>query len=631
VNKEEGKKMEQESTPQKADIRLLAAGAIRSLGHVDTPLIQTLPDPALSALLDVLPKPEEISGVLLSGGEPTLRKDLPNVLSEMAERLTPRLGMATDGLILSSDKSVQFLMDKGLKRVRIGFHSGRTDAHDWVVGLQGAAKRVHKSIRMCVEAGLEVEIETLVTRPTASYLEETIELLARLRVNRIILRRLSGRNNAADHFIAASPRLGPSQTFLEGALRIAEGWGIETMLQDFPGCAVHAESSSFLLDSAERWVAPRQEEWESLVEHFSLPKRVRGCRECPRDETCQGAPEDYIHLFDRLELNAKSSMPTGKGVIAEDEAEWAKTRLSQTPPAPPARAGRTPATRLTFIQRQGKRDLHGDPMFGVPIHQLPDAVSEAFLSSESKRKIRVRLVRKSQEGVETLRIAPPSLQYPEIGALLRDVTRLSFPKVEICGDGAGLKDVPDVDLRRLRRRVSKFDIALLGPDEATHDQATNTQGSFEDSMNSVKRLKSFARIQAGAYGIISDDSELKSYHDAWESGELPGQPGFRLSADGGNLDDLVSKAKKLDESATRDAIASHIPVCLMARGKHIIPQKSWDEVHGDVLERPEHHWRDRIGQFDSCILAGECTAKDRCPGIARGWKSNSIVAKEDTE
>ena len=168
--------MSHESTLQKADIRLLAAGSLRSLGHVDTPLVHALSDPPIPALLDVLPDPGSVSGVLLSGGEPTLRKDLPDLLGEMAEKLTPRLGMATDGLILSSDKSVQFLMDKGLKRVRIGFHSGRADAHDWVVGLQGAAKRVHKSLRVCVEAGLEVEVETLVTRPTVSYLEETVEL-----------------------------------------------------------------------------------------------------------------------------------------------------------------------------------------------------------------------------------------------------------------------------------------------------------------------------------------------------------------------------------------------------------------------------------------------------------------------
>ena len=266
-------------------------------------------------------------------------------------------------------------------------------------------------------------------------------------------------------------------------------------------------------------------------------------------------------------------------------------------------------------------------MYGVPIHELPDAVSEAFLSGESKRKIRIRLVRKSQEGVETLRISPPSLQYPEIGALLRDVTRLSFPKVEICGDGSGLKDVPDVDLRRLRRRVSKFDIALLGHNESTHDAVSESEGSFATSLEAVKRLKTFARIQAGAYGIITDDSELSGYDAAWDSGELPGAPDFRLSANGGDLDRLVTQASNLEENATRDAIASHIPPCLMERGEHVSPQKSWDEVHGDVLERPEHHWRDRIGQFDSCILAGICSEKDRCPGIARGWKSEVLNAR----
>lgn len=614
----------------KPDIRLLAAGSIRSLGLLDTPLLDAIQDPSAQSLIEVLPDSSAMSGLLLSGGEPTLRKDLPDLLTKLSDQLTPRLGIATDGLVLSSDKAVQFLMDRGLKRVRINFHSGRTDAHDWIVGMQGAAKRVHKAIRTCVEAGLEVEIETLVTRPTVSYLEETVELLARLRVDRILLRRLSGRNNAIDHFIAASPRLGPSQTHLEGALRIAQGWGVQTLLQDFPSCSLQADTADFLLDDQELWMAPKIEEWESLLPQFALPERIRGCRECPRDRTCQGAPRDYVESFDRLELNAKSSMPTGKGEIGEEEKAWGKVRLSHTPPAPPARAGRTPATRLTFVQRQAKRDLHGDPMFGVQLHPLPDAIAEAFLPGETKRAIRIRLVRKSQEGVETLRITPPSLLYPEIGALLRDVTRLSFPRVEICGDGAGLKQVPDVDLRRLRRRVSRFDVALMGPDAASHDRACGTPGGFEETLKTVERLKSFARVKAGAYGILSEDSELMGYHTAWEESILPGIPTFRLSHEGGDLSELAKRTESLPNGLTKEAIAALIPPCLLQRDDSIMPGKSWDEVHGNVLETANHHWRDRIGQFSSCIVRDECSNRDRCPGIAANWSSDSLAPKTES-
>ena len=612
------------TTPEKRDLRLLVAGTVRALGVGDSPLVENLADPPIEDIVRSLPSADTVSGVLLSGGEPTLRKDLPALLTALHEAGAPRLGIATDGLVLSSEKAVQFLKKSGLKRVRIGFHSGRPDAHDWIVGIGGAAKRVHKAIRTCVDAGLEVEVETLVTRPTAPLLEETVELLARLRVNQIFLRRLEGRNNATDHFIAASPRLGPSQAYIEGAIRMGEAWGVSTLLQGFPHCAAEIEETNFQGSEAEWWFAPPESELESIVGQFKPAERIRGCRDCDSVQACAGAPEDYVHCFGRLELNAKSSMPTGKSEVSVEEEEWASNRLSNTPPAPPARSGRTPATRPLFIQRQHKRDLHGDPMFGVPEFPLPDAVSEAFLEGELQRDIRIRLVQKSQEGVETLRIVPPSLDYPKLGMLLRDVTRLSFDKVEICGKGSGLQTVADVDLRRLRRRISRFDVAVFGPDAEAHDTLAQSDGDFETSLETVKRLKTFARVQAGAYGIVSDDADLRGYHEAWETGVLPGAPSFRLSADGGNLDTLTESANQLQDGPTKAEILRHIPPCLIERGKEILPQRSWYDVHGSLLEQAEHHPLDRIGLFDSCILAEQCSACDRCPGIASGWNSKNI-------
>ena len=322
------------ATPDKRDLRLLVAGTVRALGVGDSPLTETITDPSIEQIIQSLPPVESLSGVLLSGGEPTLRKDLPALLTALHESGAPRLGIATDGLVLSSEKAVQFLKKSGLKRVRIGFHSGRTDAHDWIVGISGAAKRVHKAIRTCVDADLEVEVEALVPRPTSSFLEETVELLARLRVQRIFLRRLEGRNNATDHFIAASPRLGPSQAHIEGAIRIGEAWGVPTLLQSFPHCAAEIDDENFQAADEEWWFAPTDSEFIPLVNQFVPAERIRGCRDCPTVEACAGAPEDYVRCFGRLELNAKSSMPTGKSEVSEEEEKWAAERLSNAPPAP---------------------------------------------------------------------------------------------------------------------------------------------------------------------------------------------------------------------------------------------------------------------------------------------------------
>lgn len=255
---------------------------------------------------------------------------------------------------------------------------------------------------------------------------------------------------------------------------------------------------------------------------------------------------------------------------------------------------------------------------------MPAAISEAFLDGETARDIRIRLVQKSQEGVQTLRIVPPSLNHQSVGHLLRDVTRLSFENVEICGDGSGLEKVPDVDLRRLRRRVSRFDIALFGPDSLRHDQRIGREGSFAESLKTVQRLKTFARIQAGSYGILSDGTELVDYQIAWEEEKLPGKPAFRLAGAGGDLSALAQSVQSLPEGATKAAITAHVPPCLLGSEATVDPVESWEKIHGEVLENADPHTTDRIGQFNSCILSAECRMSHMCPGIAMNWTSDHI-------
>ena len=106
------------------------------------------------------------------------------------------------------------LRSLGLDFVRIPFHSGRPDAHDWVAGLPGASRRVAKAIRLCAEAGLEVEVETVITRPTLSLLPETVTVAHRLGATRVHLRLPRRRGEWQEKFVAISPRYGMLDWYL---------------------------------------------------------------------------------------------------------------------------------------------------------------------------------------------------------------------------------------------------------------------------------------------------------------------------------------------------------------------------------------------------------------------------------
>ena len=119
------------------------------------------------------------AAVLLTGGEPTLRADLPRLLAACAEA-GAAVRIRTDGLALGRAAALAPLQRAGLTGLRVLLASARRDAHDWLVGLSGAATAASRAVRVATAAGLPVEVEIPIARPTAPLLAETVNVAARL-------------------------------------------------------------------------------------------------------------------------------------------------------------------------------------------------------------------------------------------------------------------------------------------------------------------------------------------------------------------------------------------------------------------------------------------------------------------
>ncbi len=148
------------------------------------------------------------AAVLLTGGEPTLRADLPRLLAACAEA-GAAVRIRTDGLALGRAAALAPLQRAGLTGLRVLLASARRDAHDWLVGLSGAATAASRAVRVATAAGLPVEVEIPIARPTAPLLAETVNVAARLGASAVHLRLLGPAEVAPDDRVAllAEPRL----------------------------------------------------------------------------------------------------------------------------------------------------------------------------------------------------------------------------------------------------------------------------------------------------------------------------------------------------------------------------------------------------------------------------------------
>jgi MoaA/NifB/PqqE/SkfB family radical SAM enzyme len=95
-----------------------------------------------------------IPHVLFTGGEPTLRKDLPNLIAE-AEALGMVTGLLTDGSRLSDDDYRETLLRNGLDHLMIIFDP--EDAGDWAVLEKILAEDLFTTVHLTLKKGENLE------------------------------------------------------------------------------------------------------------------------------------------------------------------------------------------------------------------------------------------------------------------------------------------------------------------------------------------------------------------------------------------------------------------------------------------------------------------------------------------
>ncbi len=130
-----------------------------------------------------------IPHVVFTGGEPTLRPDLPELIA-YAESKGQITGLNTNGRRLSDKNFLAQLVDAGLDHVQITLESHDPAIHDHMVRLKGAWKQTVAGIRNALDTPLFVMTNTTMLQDNSPYMAATLDFLAELGVPTIGLNAL---------------------------------------------------------------------------------------------------------------------------------------------------------------------------------------------------------------------------------------------------------------------------------------------------------------------------------------------------------------------------------------------------------------------------------------------------------
>jgi len=119
--------------------------------------------------------------VTFTGGEPTMREDLPELLF-YAENKGMVAGLITNGGRLKDQAYVEALEKTGLDFVQVTLESHKPKIHDLMTATRGSWKETVAGIKNVVQTKIYVTTNTTLSKPNASDFLETIDLLKELGV-----------------------------------------------------------------------------------------------------------------------------------------------------------------------------------------------------------------------------------------------------------------------------------------------------------------------------------------------------------------------------------------------------------------------------------------------------------------
>jgi radical SAM protein with 4Fe4S-binding SPASM domain len=138
-----------------------------------------------------------IPHIIFTGGEPTLREDLPDLIAH-AEKNGQITGLNTNARRLADPQYVEKLVATGLDHVQITVESNEAEVHDRMVCIKGAFPQTIRGLQNALASPLYVMTNTTMLRTNVHTIPATLDFLAETGVVTIGLNALiySGRGSS---------------------------------------------------------------------------------------------------------------------------------------------------------------------------------------------------------------------------------------------------------------------------------------------------------------------------------------------------------------------------------------------------------------------------------------------------
>ena len=240
--------------------------------------------------------------VHLSGGEPTMRKDLFEIISFSREQGIKEIVLQTNGVLLENEGLVHRLSDSGITCALVSMHSHNEEVYDKVTGTVGDFNRAISGIKNLLENGIDVKISMVINSLNCMGMRDSIRFFAdRFKISRFDIGFVLPKGDALKNEWIV-PRISDIEQHLHDTMEYCRRERIGFIIADcgLPLCYLRGfeEYSA----EARRMLEFLRSPEEGKHFRFREMRKSDDCARCGFGSLCRGVSRGYADLHGTEEL-----------------------------------------------------------------------------------------------------------------------------------------------------------------------------------------------------------------------------------------------------------------------------------------------------------------------------------------
>lgn len=248
-------------------------------------------------------RPEDIDGILFTGGEPTLNPLLRHFVADAAEKGYTKIGLQTNGRLLKYADHAKALLAAGLNEINISLHGNDHQTHDAHTRTPGSFSDTYAGLCNILALKkyypLTVSINFTITRLNANKIPDFLAMINKLgKVDRVILNMLMFSGNAKRFFSSLKISYRESAKIIKRAA--AKYKGTPFNINAIPRCILKGHEP--FSGTSEQPLTVKKGNARNLRRSSSKIKS-KPCRHCPHQLQCEGIDAYYAKMIGWKEFN----------------------------------------------------------------------------------------------------------------------------------------------------------------------------------------------------------------------------------------------------------------------------------------------------------------------------------------